>query len=193
MKIHGQGQACDQRSRLHCWLNNQSIYFLSISHQSALPLLRYSYLKSWPWNSKVKVTIKVLTNGYIWGLVFNRYVIFRFVAIGSFCQKIQQIPYLILKIQIKVMDWSHWSHLRLAFNQCSDHFWLRYSKVSIGPRKFKIKFKAKPDGHIWSLEIDVCFSFRGNQISKIHIWPWKFKVKVMTKKSRSIELVTFEA
>ena len=77
MKIHGQDHECGQRSSL-CWFSNQSIYFLFIWHQSTLPFLRYSFLKIWPWKSKVKVMTKAKTNGYIWGLVFNRYIHFSF-------------------------------------------------------------------------------------------------------------------
>ena len=61
------------------------------------PIMRYSYLKIWPWksvvkvmcvvkgqghfdlqNSKVKVMVKVKPIGHIWGLGFNRYVWFLF-------------------------------------------------------------------------------------------------------------------
>ena len=63
-----------QRSRSHSWLSNLSIYFLVISHQSALPFLRYSDFKIWPCLSKVKVK----TDGHISGLIFSRYVHFSF-------------------------------------------------------------------------------------------------------------------
>ena len=76
LKIHIWGHACDQRLRLHCWLGNLLIYFLFISHQSALPFLRYSYLENCPWNSKVKVMVKVKPGGYIWNLQLNQYVCF---------------------------------------------------------------------------------------------------------------------
>ena len=61
------------------------------------PIMRYSYLKIWPWksmvkvmcvvkgqgqvwpsNSKVKVMVKFKPIGHIWGLEFNRYVCFSF-------------------------------------------------------------------------------------------------------------------
>ena len=68
LKIHGQGHACGQSSRSHFWLSNKSIYFLLISHQSALPFLRYSYLeiinpwsRSWP-RSKLMATFEAYTS-----------------------------------------------------------------------------------------------------------------------------------
>ena len=36
----------------------------------------FSFLKIWPWKSKVKVMAKVKADSYIWGLVFNRKVLF---------------------------------------------------------------------------------------------------------------------
>ena len=49
----------------------------------------------------------------------------------------------------------------------SDHFWQRYNQFCIWPWKFKVKVmaKVKPDGHIWSREINryVCFLFCGNR------------------------------
>ena len=67
------------------------------------PILKYSYLKNWPWKSmvkvmcvvkdqghvwpskfkvKVKVMVKVKHIGHIWGLEFNRYVCFSFRGNG---------------------------------------------------------------------------------------------------------------
>ena len=62
------------RSRPHCWLSNQSIYFLFVSHQSTLAFLRYNFLNIWRWKTMIMVMTKVKTNDYIWGLVFNRII-----------------------------------------------------------------------------------------------------------------------
>ena len=113
------------------------------------PILRYSYLKIWPWKSMVKVTCVVKGQGYI--------------SPSNF------------KGQDYGQGQTHWSHLRpgvqsiwLFFFSCqSDHFLLRYRKFHIWPWKFKVKVmaKVKHDGHILALEFNryVCFSFRGNQ------------------------------
>ena len=47
------GHGCDQKLRFHCQLSIQSIYPLSISHQSTLLFLRYGNFKIWPWKVKV--------------------------------------------------------------------------------------------------------------------------------------------
>ena len=78
MKIHGQWRTWGQSSRSHCWLSNQLIYFLFVSHQSAMPFLRCSDLQIWPWKYKGKVMAKAKIDGYNWGLVFNRYIHFSF-------------------------------------------------------------------------------------------------------------------
>ena len=98
---------------------------------------------------------KVKPGSHIWGLGFNRYP---FVAIRPFLGEIQQIPYLILKIQGQGHDQgqTRWSHLRprvqwiclLFISWQSDHFWLRYSKFHIWPWKFKVKFTTKIDQNL---------------------------------------------
>ena len=77
LKIH-RGHACGQRSRSYCWLSNQLIYFLFISHNSALPFLRYSYWKFDIIKLKFKIMAKVKTDSHIWSLLFNRYLHFIF-------------------------------------------------------------------------------------------------------------------
>ena len=72
LKIHGQGHVCSQRSMSHCWLSNQLIHFFFISHQLALPSLRYSEFL--PWKSKVKMMTKVKTDGYTGGPDLKWYV-----------------------------------------------------------------------------------------------------------------------
>ena len=59
---------------------------------------------------------------------------------------------------------TYWSHLRPGVRSIClifvlwqwDHFWLRYRKFHIWPWKFKVKVmaKVKPDGHIYSLELN---------------------------------------
>ena len=139
--------------------------------QSAL--LRYSYIKIWPWKSMVNVMCVVKGQGHVWPSKF--------------------------KGQGYGQGQTHWSHLRpgvqsiclLFVSWQSDHFWLRYRKFHIWPWKFKVKVmtKAKPDGHIWGLGVQsICLLFVSWQsdhfwlrYSKFYIWPWKFKVKVMAK------------
>ena len=145
------------------------------------PILRYSYFKIWPWKSMVKVMCVVKGEGHVWPSKF--------------------------KGQGYGQGQTHWSHLRpgvqaiclLFVSWQSDHFWLRYRKFHIWPRKFKIKVmaKVKPDGHIWALEFNryVCFSFRGNQT----IFGWDIANSIFDLENsrsrswpRSNPMVTFE-
>ena len=112
-------------------------------------IVKYSYIKIWPWKSMVKVMCLVKGQGHVWPSKF--------------------------KGQGYGQGQTHWSHLRpgvqsiclLFVTWQSDHFWQRYSKFYIWPWKFKVKVmaKVKPDGHIWALEFNryVSFSFRGNR------------------------------
>ena len=67
-----------------------------------------------------------------------------------------------VKVMVKVkLDGHIWglgvqSICLLFISWQSDHFWLRYSKFYIWPRKFMVKVmaKVKPDGHIWALEFN---------------------------------------
>ena len=68
---------------------NWYIILLFVSWQSdRFFWLRYSKFYIWPWKFKVKVMAKVKLDGHIWALEFNRYVSFRFVAIGPFLAEI---------------------------------------------------------------------------------------------------------
>ena len=67
------------RPNCHIWgLEFKSICLRFVSWQSDHFWLRYSKFHIWPWKFKVKVTAKVKSDGYIWGLGFNRCVRFSF-------------------------------------------------------------------------------------------------------------------
>ena len=102
-----------------------------------------------------------------------------------------------LHLTFKGQGQTHWSHLRpgvqsiclLFVSWKSDHFWLRYSKFYVWPRKFMVK----PNGHIWALEFNwyVCFSFRGNRT----IFGWDIANSIFdleNSRPRSNPMVTFE-
>ena len=148
--------------------------------QSAL--LRYSYIKIWPWKSMVNVMCVVKGQGHVWPSKF--------------------------KGQGYGQGQTHWSHLRsgvqsiclLFVSWQSDHFWLRYRKFHIWPWKFKVKVmtKVKPHGHIWAVEFNryVCLSFRGNRT----IFGWDIANSIFDLEksrsrswSRSNPMVTFES
>ena len=117
------------------------------------PILRYSYIKIWPWKSMVKVMCVVKGQGHVWPSKF--------------------------KGQGYGQGQTHWSHLRPGVQSTclllvpwqTDHFWLRYSKFHILLWKFKVKVmdKVKPDGHIWGLGVQsICLLFVSWQSD--HFW-----------------------
>ena len=73
---------------LHLRPKDQSVYLLFILWQSDHFWLRYSKFHIWPWKFKVKDMAKIKLNGHVWGLEFNRYFVFRFMAIRPFMVKI---------------------------------------------------------------------------------------------------------
>ena len=55
LKIKGQGHGWGHSSKSQCGSNILSIHIPFVPCQSALPFLRYSIFKIWPWKSRVKV------------------------------------------------------------------------------------------------------------------------------------------
>ena len=55
LKIQGQGHGCGQSWKSQSGCNILSTHIPFVPCQSALPYLRYSIFKIWPWKSKVKV------------------------------------------------------------------------------------------------------------------------------------------
>ena len=55
LKIKGQGHGWGHSSKSQCGPNILSIHIPFVPCQSALPVLRYSIFKIWPWKSRVKV------------------------------------------------------------------------------------------------------------------------------------------
>ena len=56
LKVHGQGHGWGQSSKSQYDSNILSTHICLVPCQSALPCLRYSIFKIWPWKSKIKVT-----------------------------------------------------------------------------------------------------------------------------------------
>ena len=124
-----------------------------------------------------KLTMKILGQGHVCGQRSMSHLTLKFKGQGY------------------VRGQTHWSHLRPGGVQSiclffvpwqSDHFWLRYSKFHIWPRKFKAKVmvNVKPDGHIWGPNFNryICLSFRGNR----SIFGWDIANSIFDlKRSRS--------
>ena len=77
-KIQGQGHGLGQNEWSHLRPSIPSISLFFVSWQLAYYCDVYSKFNIWPWKSKVKVMIKVITDGQIWGLASNWYIWFSF-------------------------------------------------------------------------------------------------------------------
>ena len=72
LKIQGQGHGWGQSWKSKSGCNILSIHIPFVPCQLALPFLRYSILKNWPWKSKVKVMGKVDIESHNMGSTFYR-------------------------------------------------------------------------------------------------------------------------
>ena len=72
LKIKGQGYGWGHSSKSQCRSSTLSNHILFIPCQSALPFLRYSIFKVWPWKSRVKVMGEVTVQSHNVGLVSYR-------------------------------------------------------------------------------------------------------------------------
>ena len=78
LKFKGQGHGWGHSSKSQCGSNILSTYVHFVPCQSALPFLRYSILKIWPWKSRVKVMGEVTFQSYNVGLTSYRLTSFLF-------------------------------------------------------------------------------------------------------------------
>ena len=72
LKIQGQGHGWGQSWKTQSGCNILSTHIPFVPCQSALPFLRYSILKIWPWKSKVKVMGEVDIESHNMGPTFYR-------------------------------------------------------------------------------------------------------------------------
>ena len=78
LKIKGQGHGWGHSSKSQCGCSILSSHIPFVPCQSALPFLRYSIFKIWPWKSKVKVMGEVTVQSHNVGLVYYRLTSFSF-------------------------------------------------------------------------------------------------------------------
>ena len=91
LKIKGQGHGWGHSSKSQCWSSILSTNIPFVPCQSALPFLRYSIFKIWPWKSRVKVMGEVTVEIHNVGL--TSYWLIPFVP----CQS--ALPFLIQHFQ----------------------------------------------------------------------------------------------
>ena len=72
LKIKGQGHGRGHSSKSQCWSSILSTHIPFVPCQLALPFLRYSIFKIWPWKSRVKVMGEVTIQSHNVGLASYR-------------------------------------------------------------------------------------------------------------------------
>ena len=183
-------------------LEFKSICFLFVSWQSDHFWLRYSKFHILPWKFKVKVKY----DGYIWGLVFNRYVRFSFHGNQTIFDR--DIANSIFDLEnSRSRSWPR-SNLMVTFEvlRSIDMFAFRFVAIepffaeinSIRYLTLKIQGQGHGQGQTWWSHLkprvqSMCLLFVSWQsdhfwlrYSQFDIWPWKFKVKVTTKIAQNL-------
>ena len=159
-KIQGQSHSSRSHSRYNILLNH--IPFVPCWY--ALPFLRLSYFKHWPWKSKVRAMGKVKVQSHDGSPTFP--YPFRSMSTGPDIPGIQLFPNLMMKIQGQCYGWDQSWEWQQRSNIQSTH-------IPFVPCQSGIPF----------LSYD---SFK--------IWPWKSGVKVMgevTVQSHNVGLTSY--
>ena len=148
-KIQGQGHGWGECWKSQSGCNILSIHIAFIPCRSALPFLRYSIFKIWPWKSKVKVMGEVDIKSHSMGPTFYRP--FNSMSIGHPIPEIWLFQNLTLKIQGQGHGWGErWKSqsgcnipsIHIPFVPCQSALpFLRYSIFKIWPWKSKVKVK----------------------------------------------------
>ena len=147
VKIQGQSHS----SRSHNRYNILSPHIPFIPCWSALPFLRCSYLKNWPWKSKVKVMGDVKVQSHNVSLTFYRLTSLSFhVNLASHCW-VTTFSNFTLKFKGQDHRWGHSSKSQYGYDILSTH-------IPIVPCQSALPFL---------------------RYSIFKIWPWKSRVKVM--------------
>ena len=195
LKIQGQGHGWGQSLKSQHGSNIQSTHIPLVPCQLALPFLRYSIFKVWPWKSKVKV----IAQGHKEGISPYRFISYSFHV----NRPSHSWDTAILKFDIENSRSRSWVRSKLKVTT-----WIQHSvnshpfrSMSIGHaipelRHFQnFTLKIKGQGHGWGQSWK---SQHGSNIQSTHIpfvpcgsgipflsydffkiWPWKSRVKVM--------------
>ena len=144
---HGWGECW--KSQSGC--NILSIHIAFVPCQSALPFLRYSIFKIWPWKFKVKVMGEVDIESHKVDVTSYRLTSLSSMSIGHPIPEILLFQYLTLKIQGQGHGWGErWQSqsgcsilsIQIPFVPCQSALpILRYSIFKIWPWKSKVKVK----------------------------------------------------
>ena len=97
LKIQGQGHGWGECWKTQSGCNTLSIHIPLVLCQSAIPFLRYDFLKIWPWKSKLKVRWTLKVTAWVQHSIDSHP--FNSMSIGPSIPEIQHFQNLTLKIQ----------------------------------------------------------------------------------------------
>ena len=150
-KIQGEGHGWGECWKSQSGCNILSIHIAFVPCQSALPFLRYSIFKIWPWKSKVKVMGEVDIESHKVDVTSYRLTSLSSMSIGHIIPEIRLFQNLTLKIQGQGHGWGErWQSqsgcsillIHIPFVPCQSALpILRYSIFKIWPWKSKVKVK----------------------------------------------------
>ena len=151
LKIQGQGHGRCEHWKSQHGSNILSTQIPFVQCQSALPFLRYSIFKIWPWKSKVKVMGEVDIESHKVDVTSYRLTSLSSMSIGHPIPEIRLFQNLTLKIQGQGHGWGErWQSqsgcsilsIHIPFVPCQSALpILRYSIFKIWPWKSKVKVK----------------------------------------------------
>ena len=199
LKIQGQGHGRGEHWKSQHGSNILSTQIPFVPCQSALPFLRYSIFKIWPWKSKVKVMGEVDIQSHKGGVTSYRLTSLSFHVNRPSHSWDTTFSNLALKIQGQGHGWGEcWQSqsgcnilsIHIAFVPCQSALpFLRYSIFKIWPRKSKV-VKVMGEGNVESHKVGVT-SYRFTSLlfhvnRPFHSWDTAFsKFDLENPRSRS--------
>ena len=205
LKIQGQGHGRGEHWKSQHGSNILSTQIPFVPCQSALPFLRYSIFKIWPWKSKVKVMGEVDIQSHKVGVTSYRLTSLSFHVNPPSHSWDTTFSNLTLEIQGQGHGWGEcWQSqsgcnilsIHIAFVPCQSALpFLRYSIFKIWPRKSKVKVMG--EGNVESHKVGVT-SYRFTSLlfhvnRPFHSWDTAFsKFDLENPRSRSWVRWTFK-
>ena len=198
LKIQGQGHEWGGHWKSQSGCNILSTHIPFVPCQSALPFLRYSIFKIWPWKSKVKAMVEVKVPSHKVGVTSYRLTSLSFhvnrpshswdTAFSKFDLENPR-PRSWVRWTLKVTTWVQYSINSHPFNSMSighpiPEIWLFPNltlKIQGQGHGWGERWKSQSGWYILSSHIpfvpyQLALPFMRYSIFKI--WPWKSKVKV---------------
>ena len=149
LKINGQGHAWGHNSKSQCGSSILLTHIPFVPCQSALPFLRYSIFKSWPWKSRVKVIGEVTVQSHNVGLASYRLTTLSFHVL----QPTHSWDTAFSKFDLENQGSRLWVRSQCGSNILSTHIsfvpcqsgipFLSYDYFKIWPWKSKLKVKGE--------------------------------------------------